>query len=735
MAERPSQKALSDFVSEAQENIEALDRDLLRLEDTRHGQEADPDTLNAVFRAAHSLKGLSAMFGVERMTKLAHALEDRLDDVRMGRQPLDPRTLDLLLAAPGLFGRIIGEEAAQKPAETAEAAADLAARLRGGAAVPAAAKDPLDGLDLAAGVRGVLTEYEEHRLRSNAQKGAHLYRVRVGFDLATFDSGLDGLKRRLKPVGEVISTLPSADAGDPSTIAFDVLFGSTQALDAVRAAAGDAVVELIGRRAAPVPSPAGAAPLPPGGAEQAPDRASAAPLPSALPLNPGELAAAARARQSAPPAVPRTEPSALGERHQPALAGPEVDASIRSVSQAVRVDIQKLDGLMNLVGELVLVKTSLLRLTERLRGGEEATALGLELHRETRSLDRKLNELQGGILEVRMVPLGQIFDKLSRMVRKLTRELGKQVELEVRGSEVELDKLIVEELSDPLMHLIRNSFDHAIEPPEVRLAAGKPPAGRITLAAEQKGNHVVVSVSDDGSGIDERRVREVAVERGLATAEAVAQLSRRDALNLIFLPGFSTAREVTALSGRGVGMDVVKNNIGALSGIIDLQSGPGLGTRVEITLPVTLAIIRALVVAGGGSTYAVPLNSVLEILTVEPAELRTVELREVLSLRGATLPLVRLGRFLGADRPAPPGPLFVVVVGLAQERLGLAVDGLIGQQDIVVKPLGRALAGVRGISGATDLGNRHTVLVLDVGAIIEEVVRGEATSEVGSERP
>ncbi|HEX7623802.1 MAG TPA: chemotaxis protein CheW, partial [Anaeromyxobacteraceae bacterium] len=239
----------------------------------------------------------------------------------------------------------------------------------------------------------------------------------------------------------------------------------------------------------------------------------------------------------------------------------------------------------------------------------------------------------------------------------------------------------------------------------------------------------------DGSGIDEKRVREVAVERGLATAEVVAQLSRRDALNLIFLPGFSTAREVTALSGRGVGMDVVKNNIGALSGIIDLQSELGLGTRVEITLPVTLAIIRALVVAAGGSTYAVPLNSVLEILTIEPAELRTVELREVLNLRGATLPLVRLGRFLGADRPAPPGPLFVVVVGLAQERLGLAVDGLVGQQDIVVKPLGRALAGVRGISGATDLGNRHTVLVLDVGAIIEEVVRGEAASEVGSERP
>jgi len=733
MAERPSQKAVSDFVSEAQENIEALDRDLLRLEDTRHGQEADPDTLNAVFRAAHSLKGLSAMFGVERMTKLAHALEDRLDDVRMGRQPLDPRTLDLLLAAPALFSRIIGEEAAQKLATTAEAAADLAARLRGGEVAPAAAQDPLDELDLAAGVRGVLTEYEEHRLRANVQKGAHLYRVRAGFDLATFDTGLDGLKGRLKPAGEVISTLPSADAGDPSTICFDVLFGSAQAIEAVRAAAGDALVDLIGRRAAKAPAPPAAGSPPPSGAGETPEQTRAAPLPSALPLTSGELAAAGPARRGAPPSGPRAGPSA--PEREPALARPEMDASIRSVSQAVRVDIQKLDGLMNLVGELVLVKTSLLRLTERLRSGEEATTLGLELHRETRSLDRKLNELQGGILEVRMVPLGQVFDKLSRMVRKLTRELGKQVELEVRGSEVELDKLIVEELSDPLMHLIRNSLDHAIEPPETRVAAGKAVAGRITLAAEQKGNHVVVSVADDGAGIDERRVREVAVERGLASAEAVAQLSRRDALNLIFLPGFSTAREVTALSGRGVGMDVVKNNIGALSGIIDLQSERGVGTRVEITLPVTLAIIRALVVAGGGNNYAVPLNSVLEIVTVEPAELRTVELREVLSLRGATLPLVRLGRFLGADRPAPPGPIFVVVVGLAQERLGLAVDGLIGQQDIVVKPLGRALAGVRGIAGATDLGNRHTVLVLDVGAIIEEIVRGEAPPEVSSERP
>jgi two-component system chemotaxis sensor kinase CheA len=259
----------------------------------------------------------------------------------------------------------------------------------------------------------------------------------------------------------------------------------------------------------------------------------------------------------------------------------------------------------------------------------------------------------------------------------------------------------------------------------VRERAGKPRAGRVRLAAEQKGNHVQIVVEDDGAGIDEDRVREVAVARGLATAQAVRELPRREVMNLIFVPGFSTARQVTSLSGRGVGMDVVKNNIANLSGIIDLQTDRGRGTRFEITLPVTLAIIRALVVGVSGRTYAVPLNSVLEILEVRARDVRTVSTREVISLRGATLPLVRLGRFFDLDGGRPADSCFVVVVGLAQERLGIAVDELVGQQDIVVKPLGAQLQGVRGVAGATDLGSRRTVLVLDVGAIIEDVVSGE----------
>jgi two-component system chemotaxis sensor kinase CheA len=334
-----------------------------------------------------------------------------------------------------------------------------------------------------------------------------------------------------------------------------------------------------------------------------------------------------------------------------------------------------------------------------------------------------------------MVPLDQIFDKLVRMVRKIAREVGKEIEFDVAGGEVELDKLIVEELSDPLMHLIRNAIDHAIELPDQRARRGKPRAGRVSLSAAQKGNHVQIVVADDGAGIDEDRIREVAVERGLCTAEAVREMGRREVLNLIFVPGFSTAKQVTSLSGRGVGMDVVKNNIGSLSGIIELQTERGTGTRFEITLPVTLAIVRALIVSAVGRTYAVPLNSVLEILEVCAVEVRSLSRREVISVRGATLPLVRLARTFGLDGGPAPDPFFVVVVGLAQERLGIAVDELIGQQDIVVKPLGPHLQGVRGIAGATDLGGRRTVLVLDVGAIIEDVVAGEGRRDPAAGAP
>ncbi len=726
MADRRSQRAVADFVAEAQEIIDAIGKELLRLEQHRGGgaaaAEPDPQIVNAVFRGAHSLKGLAAMFGVERMTGLAHALEDRLDRLRMGREPLDAATLDLLLEAPDLFARIIAEEASGSgPAGTAEAAGTLAARLRQGGAAPPPAPDALPRFDLGSDVLNVLTEYEEHRLRASLAKGTSLFRVRVSYDIATFDRGLTAVNAALKPLGEVIATLPSPEPGDPGIIAFELLFGSRAPLAEIREHAGPGAEVLeVPRRDSPDPFPGAAPPAP----------RAATPLPRSMPIGTSMLPAATSAadptagpspasRLAAPPGGSLVPPAAGGE-------------SIRSASQAVRVDIHKLDRLMNAVGDLVAVKSSVLRLAERLRAGESAGALATELHRDGRSFERKLNELQAGILEVRMVPLAQVFDKLARMARKASREIGKEVELAVSGGEVELDKLIVEELSDPLMHLVRNAIDHGIEGAEERERLGKPRSGRIGIAASQKGNHVEIAVEDDGRGIDEQRLREVAVERGLATAASMRELARREVMNLIFVPGFSTAREVTALSGRGVGMDVVKNNITRLSGIIELETEQGRGTRFAITLPVTLAIVRALLVAVSGRTYAVPLNGVLEILAIDPADLRTVETREVVTLREQTLPLVRLSRLfrLTGDAPAPalawpPAKLSVVVVGLAQERLGVVVDDVVGQQDVVVKPLGPALERVRGIAGATDLGSRRTILVLDVGAIVDEVLSRE----------
>jgi two-component system chemotaxis sensor kinase CheA len=310
-------------------------------------------------------------------------------------------------------------------------------------------------------------------------------------------------------------------------------------------------------------------------------------------------------------------------------------------------------------------------------------------------------------------------------MRRLVRESGKDVDFDVAGGDVELDKLIVEELSDPLMHLLRNALDHGVERPDARLRAGKPSRGTVRLRARQQGNHVIIEVGDDGAGIDEVRVREVAAARGLISLEDTEDLSRRELLDLLFLPGFSTRADVSELSGRGVGLDVVKTNVARLSGLMDIESTRGSGTTFTLTLPLTLAIIRALMVKTSGRMYAVPLNSVLEIVSVKASELKTIERREVFEVRGQTLPFVRLARVFGLPEVERTHH-FVVLIGLAQQRLGLAVDELAGQHDIVTKPLGGRLREVKGLSGATELGDRRAVLVLDVGALMEELIRARA---------
>ncbi len=749
-------KALAEFVAEGTEILEALGRDLLVL-DQQRGAEPDPDLINGIFRAAHSLKGLAALFGQERIAKLAHHSEDLLDRLRLGKLSLNDGALDILIESLDVFQALLAEASREESSEDLnQRVAELSSRL-GTLGIESAAveEDPLDRLELDPQVRAVFTEYEEHRLRENVRRGVALFRVRAAFDLSDFDTGLAELNVRLKPVGEVVSTLPSSEPGGATGIAFDLIFGAKVGAEeleeklkgtpaqlfALKVRPGATASRVTPARTtqsvaqalrAPEPeTPAAAAPKKGTRKKKAP-KAGAEPSATSEPASTGAThKAPLRAVEAESPqeqlalqaesSAPAVRTMTLSDESGAPRARSESE-SLRSLSQTVRVDISRLDALMNTVGELLLIKANLQRMAETARQ-EGPAALskmwGQELGRETRQLERKLDALQQGLLEARMVPVGQVFDRLARLVRRIAREAGKEIDFVISGGEVELDKLIVEELSDPLMHIIRNAIDHGAESPEAREASGKPRRARVSLRAEQKGNHVVIEVSDDGSGIDELGVRETALRKGLITEAQAREMSRRELLNLIFLPGFSTARTVSELSGRGVGLDVVKNNIGNLSGIIDVWSERGQGTAFHLTLPVTLAIIRALVVGVSGRTYAVPLNSVLEILSVKPSEIRTVERREVLDVRGQTLPLMRLSR-LFSHPERQNDRHFVVVAGLAQERLGIAVDELQGQQDIVVKSLGGRLQGVRGISGAADLANRRTVLVLDVGALLEE---------------
>jgi two-component system chemotaxis sensor kinase CheA len=531
---------------------------------------------------------------------------------------------------------------------------------------------PLARLNLPERVLSSMTEYEEHRLVENVKMGRYVYSIQVSLLLVSFDSELLELSEQLKQLGEVVSTLPSASSNLDGGIDFEILFGSE--LDTPSLARHiereNLKIVVLGESAA----------------------------------QPAE----------APVAVP-----AAGDG-----PGGEGTLSAKSMSRTVRVDIGKLDLLMNIVGELVLSHSMISDVAAKMRR-DGISIQSQSLTKAAKGLEKKLSELQKGVMEIRMIPVGQLFDKMARIVGKISREQGKKVDLRLFGADTELDKLIIEDISDPVMHIVRNAIDHGIETPERRLALGKDEKGTITLSSFQKGNHVVIQIDDDGAGIDVAKVKRKALERGMiADPEA---LSEREALELIFLPGFSTSEEVSEISGRGVGMDVVRTNIAALSGMIDLENRQGAGTRVIITLPITLAIIKALIISTANRTYALPITSVLESIIVERREIRTIERKEVIQLRDATLPLLRLDDFFELPRPEePPESFYVVVVGVAEKRLGVVVDDLLGQQDIVIKSIGETFAGFRGISGAADLGDQRTILVLDVGGIITEASRGGA---------
>ncbi|MEM9068129.1 MAG: chemotaxis protein CheA [Myxococcota bacterium] len=683
-----------EFLAEAQEIIEALSRDLLILDQAQKEGRVEPDLINEIFRAVHTLKGIAGMFGYPKLGTLAHSLEDLLDALRLGRVRLTQNLLDILFEGVEGFQRLLSDspDIGQFDVDT------FVRSLESVAAPPSAEHDILEDFDLDPSVLAVLTEYEEHRLRSNLTQEVPLYRLRVRFSLSTIDTHLEDLKNRAKPVAEIITYLPSTGDGDGDLIDLDVLLASSAPYDDLAEALGEGEADLvrIPRKAAPAIPQIIVPPLPPATA-----------LLTSPPEKPDDSEAAPSSAPSEP--APRKEMTAD-------------QLSLRSVANTVRVDIRKLDHLMNVVGELAIVRSAVTRIADRIRGRAELRQLAIELHRINRGFERRLEELQDGILDVRMVPLGQVFDKLARVVRQVAREHDKEVRLIVTGAETEVDKLIVEELSDPLMHLIRNGIDHGLESSKVRELAAKPATGTLALNAYQKGKHVVIEIEDDGAGMNDRLLVETAVRKQLITPEAARELNRDEALNLIFMPGFSTRSAITDISGRGFGMDVVKTNIARLGGVIDVQSEVGMGTKFTITLPVTLAIINALLVRVGERDYAIPITSVQEAIVLDPSEIRTVEGKEVLTLRGSTLPLCRLAKLFSTESSAEHKE-FVVVSAVGNRRVGFVVDALDGQQDIVIKALGPSLAAVRGFAGATDLGDQRVALVLDAPALLEEVLR------------
>lgn len=679
-----SDQALKEFLGEAEEIIEGLHLDLVKMGDRPDNGEIDPEIINSIFRGAHSLKGLAGMFGFDDVAELAHHMEDMLDNFRLGKIPLSDDLVETIFESLEYLTQLVQgkSEDGSFSIDVTPVVARIASVLAGDSK---GEKGLFDQYSIDPAILNVLTEYEEHRLQENLKKGNNLFRVEVAFDLANFDQGLAEVSEVLKQAGEVISTLPCA--GDiTDRISFQLLLGTGEQIEAID--------DLFGNDDVKVES----------------------------------IVAGSSEDKGVAQAAPDTFDEPIAESVADIAPAQADSASMRSISRTVRVDIDKLDELMNIVGELVLSKGAFTEISEQMKStGRDELVNGIQ--KATRELERKLEDLQKGVMDVRMVPIAQLFDKMLRIVRQVAKSQGKKVALDIQGADTELDKLIVEDLSDPLQHIIRNAIDHGIETPEERKAAGKPEQATICLWASQKGNHVVIEIKDDGRGIDPEVIRAKAVKKKLISANA--ELSREDIFDLVFVSGFSTRDEVSELSGRGVGMDVVKNNIASLSGMIEIDSHVGTGTSIAITLPITLAIIKALIVQVAGKTYAIPINSVLETLMIDESTIQTIERKEVIELRDTTLPLLRLAEVfdLASDQERG-GRCFVAVVGLAEKRLGIVVDDLLGQQDVVIKSLGSTLSFVKGISGAADLGNQKTILVLDVGGLMGEALRGDSNVNV-----
>ena len=690
---------LGAFIDETSEQLQSLNELLLALE----SGSGDDGTINEIFRVAHTLKGMSATMGFEQMTHLTHAMEDMLDLVRKGAYTLEEEDISVLFSCldrltAGLD--LVRGGASDGALDIAPLVKTLHGRVKGGT------KDMKEKPQSEAEVQIPFTDQERDWFAEAREQGMGTYQLRVSLDPACALKAARAymVVSRAGELGDVIKTIPAVEdlEKDPFQKPFVVFLSSHETPEKIRDAVGriseirdvtlEAFFPALDGKASPERAKA------PGGSSGAAEDLSAdASYETKLAPDNGEEPGG----EEEP--VPGPAVGGKGAKSQ------AVDAMKRT-GRTVRVDIGRLDKLMNLVGELVIGRARIERLAmeARLKAFEEPLS----------QLGRISGEIQELVTKLRMVPVSFVFDKFPRLVRDLSKGMGKEVRLAIDGKETELDRNVIDEIGDPMVHLIRNSLDHGIEAPGDRVKIGKPKEGTIHIAAYQEGNGVIIEVRDDGKGIDPAKIRAKAVEKGIMTREEAQGLTDEEAIRLTFLPGFSTASVVTDLSGRGVGMDAVKSKVESLNGQFLVESRVGEGTRVLIRLPLTLAIVLALLIRVGEETYAISLENVEETLLVRKEDVKYVHGTPVTNVRGEILSLRDLGTVLGTPvERGDAGEYPVVVVRSGRSRLGFIVDELVGQQEIVIKPLGKLLAKVRGIAGATILGDGNVALILDVASL------------------
>lgn len=684
---------LGIFLDETKEHLENLNTQILNLEQSPE----DADTINEIFRAAHSLKGMAGTMGFKRMQTLTHDMENVFSEIRNGTMKATSNLIDILfqcLDALEEYTNTIQETSDEGTNDNKALIDQLNAFLNGTKEASAPeqkeAKAEPEAVSAAGGKRWAqiqLGEPEKHVISTAAEQGKQAY----GLDIKIQENCILKSARAFlvyKAVEEradIIVCNPSAQDIEDEKFEFEfsLIIITDQTLDEILQAASN--VSEIESVTGDVISIEEAAPAPaePEISEKQDETKPAAPVQGA------------GAKSSAP--------AKAGEKK----AGKPV------VNRTVRVDIEKLDVLMNLVSELIIAKNSLVM------ASATESASGSEFHEHIEYLESVTTNLHESVMKVRMVPIESVVSKFPRMIRELSKKLGKKMELYMSGEETELDRTVVDEIGDPLMHLLRNSADHGLESAEVRAQRGKPEVGSIFLDAYQEGNNVVIEVRDDGNGIDVEAVKNTAIERGVITPEQGDNMSEKDIINLLFNAGFSTAKKISDVSGRGVGLDVVKSKIESLSGEVEVKSKLGEGSTWIIRLPLTLAIIQALMVTVGGEKYAVSLGSIQTIEDVSPNDIKLVGNNEVINLRGSVIPIIRLSDELDIESlKSPEDNLVVVIVKKGEKLAGLVVDELMGQQEIVIKSLGKYISKCKVISGATILGDGEVALILDANALI-----------------